>query len=230
MKSCIAGSPICRRLNGGSEAYWLGPSTDTTDGQKVLWRRNGTTSIERNVEFCESSSIEGEIDMEGFLSNADESRQSPTVIQSSPNAKTSPTIAQSIASPSGPSSNLQQPPNANQLPETAPVIQTDVLNFIQGIDSEADEEESEEQRPRRTGRQRKPSAWVRRVEAGESVDPLPRGAQIHQSGKAAVGFDVPVHVAYAKAAMASPGTIPKSLEEAQSSENWPKWKEAMKAQ
>jgi hypothetical protein len=143
----------------------LGPSTDTKDGHKVLWKKNGAVSVERNVVYPSSSPIEGEMVNVGLLSTEDASgiesqsqngsntsANAPVDTQSIPKSTTSSNTRQPViqATPT-PSITVQAP---NPAPPVAPVAQNDVVDFIQGIESEGEEDRVEVEGPRRSGRQR----------------------------------------------------------------------------
>jgi hypothetical protein len=118
----------------------------------------------------------------------------------------------------------------------SPVVVDDPVAFIEGNESGGEDGEGGDEGgdeevivggPRRTARISKPSQYVKRVMAGESIDGLPRGLHYHPYLK---GTGSSAVLGFAKSALAKAAGIPRSLREAEESEEWPMWKEAMQAE
>ena len=190
------------------EGRYLGPSSETSDGFHVYWPKTRRVTVERNVRFLDGSAFEGEQGVTSGVTTAN-----PFEIQPSKTAKIEPdepstqdtTPTSSSAAPESPkASNVPLPSSPSQSSTTS-----DVPDPLEGIE----EPETMPSGPRRSQREPKPSAYVRRVLAGKGeTKTLPTGMRAPKGMAAfAVG-----PIGHAKSAINVDmiGRQPRTIEEA----------------
>jgi hypothetical protein len=211
-----------KKLSGKLEpraqrARWVGPSTEVDDGHKVYWPCSGRITIERDVHFIEESAIEGEngaqsiavlIQVENQQKNATETiKSSPSNVSIQPSGHPAPEINQNL-----PESDL----NAQKRSLS---FSSDDIDPLEALETGGDDPETKET-IRKSTRIRKPSAYVRKVEAlADPSHKYPKGFQLHP--KPSSGADA--ILGHAKAAV----SIPANLKDAKASEHWQDWKAGM---
>jgi transposase InsO family protein len=226
------GSKLDARAN---QARWVGYNADSTHAHRIYWPSTKHTSVECNVKFV-SPSITVHSSPPSYTSATQPAAPQPALAQATPQPSSS--SAPPAQPPRTPvvtrSKSIQQPPPAPHRPGVSTTIRpaTPPSPLQPLTPSDQSEEEHapapstpvpprmsfvDMQIPRRSGRIPVASAWRRQLEAGEGTM-----GEEYSDYVFSAAFDNII-----TAAILDVEVDPKSLAEAQSSPNWPRWKEAM---
>ncbi|KAF7368162.1 Transcription factor [Mycena venus] len=235
------GSKVWVRVVGGSkldprgvEAVWVGPSVETPDGHKVYWPKQRTITVERNVRF-EDGTVFGEETREEIQvevptqpkTGSDQQNSTPSDMGRTSNPSVAPSSSSTPPS-TGMSPKTTPKPVENQpRPESNPPPRR--LTFTaedvgaEDVDAATPQDDVSEVGEDLGRRIRKPSAYVRRLQDGEGVTGGPR--------QFTRGLQVPVEDPVQKPGKAyAASIIPRSVRQAERSEVWVEWKEAMETE
>lgn len=200
----------------GQEAVWVGPSAETEDGHKIYWPGKRTVTVERNVRFSDGAQ---------FPLEQGESGTAPSdLIPTAGALDCAQPVKSSVPATSGDVREGDAEGEEEEHRGQAPPADASAQQFTAADIAPTDPDASQDADIGRPQRVRKPSSYIRAIQAGEGTtshyprrDPkFTRGLQLSEDGLA--GF----------ALGALPSTlIPRTVNQALRSEIWHAWEAAM---
>ena len=206
-------NPVGTKLDArAKQARWVGYDANSTHAHRVYWAGKNSVSVERNVKFISPSVV--------INTHSPSFTPIPSALQNIP-----PPPPQPPTTPA-PTPTFHQRPRTPQQPRAPPSTPNVAPLPLDEDDEDEDQtitprrvsvpSTSANSQPRRSGRTAQVPGYYRQL-AGEDKEEVEQTDHVFMAG-----FDEII-----AEAIEETSTDPKSLAEAQSRADWPRWKEAM---